>query len=105
PALGPVNSNSLRFDNENMGIRALSCTGLVLSALLVGACTGVEKTENPLTPTIAGPIPGVNIAPPSPLDPKDGRQIEFSSQPITLSMQNAQTNGVRPLTYLVEIAT
>lgn len=88
-----------------MGIRALSCTGLVLSALLVGACTGVEKTENPLTPTIAGPIPGVNIAPPSPLDPKDGRQIEFSSQPITLSMQNAQTNGVRPLTYLVEIAT
>lgn len=87
-----------------MRFRAVSCW-LVLSALTLGACTGLDKSENALSPTLAGPIPGVFISPPAPLDPKDGRSIEFASQPITLTLQNAESSGPRPLAYTFEIAT
>ena len=30
-------------------------------ALTIGACVRYEKSENPLSPTIAGPLPGVTI--------------------------------------------
>jgi hypothetical protein len=69
------------------------------------ACTSVEKSANVLSPTVAGPIPGVNIEMPVPLDPKDGKAIEVTQQPVTLIVQNSQTNSQRPLTYLFEVAT
>jgi hypothetical protein len=87
-----------------MPFRAASLYAVVLSALL-SACAGLEKSENVLSPTVAGPIPGVSIEMPIPLDPKDGRAIPVDNQPITLLIENAQTNGVRPLNYLFEIAT
>jgi len=76
----------------------------VLSALVLTGCTGLEKTENPLAPTVAGPIPGVNIGQPLPIGPKDGLNIEVLNQPITLTITNALTNGVRPLSYVFEVA-
>ena len=88
-----------------MSFRAVSSCWLVLSALSLGACAGLDKSANPLSPTIAGPIPGVGISPPAPLDPRDGKNIEFASQPLTLTLQNAETNGPRPLIYTFEIAT
>jgi len=88
-----------------MRFRAVSACSLVLSALTLAACTGIAKSENALSPTLAGPIPGVFISPPTPLDPKDGRSIEFASQPIALTLQNTSTNGPRPLTYTFEVAT
>jgi hypothetical protein len=72
--------------------------------MLWSACTSIEKSENVLAPTVAGPIPGVSIGMPVPLDPKDGRNIEFANQPVTLVIQNAPTNGERPLNYLFEVA-
>ena len=88
-----------------MPFRAVAVSALVLSAALVAGCTGLSKSENPLSPTVAGPIPGVNIGQPVPLDPKDGRNIEVANQPITLVLANAGTNGVRPLSYTFEVAT
>jgi hypothetical protein len=78
---------------------------LVLSPVLLAA-VGCEslKSANPLTPTVAGPIPGVNITPPMPLEPK-GAKVPVDKQPVTLVVENAATNGQRPLSYVFEVAT
>ena len=79
----------------------------VVSLLFVtaGGCVGAEKSSNPLSPSVAGPIPGVNITPPTPLEPRDGVGIAVDEQPLTLLLQNAETNGERPLRYVFEVAT
>jgi hypothetical protein len=65
----------------------------------------VEKSAHPLSPTVAGPIPGVNITTPRTLEPVAGARIAPNQQPVTLVVANAATSGVRPITYLLEIAT
>jgi hypothetical protein len=65
----------------------------------------MSKSSNPLSPSVAGPIPGVNITGPTPATPKEGAQIAFDLQPITLTVQNAKTSGVRPLNYTFEVAS
>jgi hypothetical protein len=77
----------------------------VVSALLVASCVGSEKSSHPLSPSVAGPIPGVNITPPSPVEPRDGVKIASDQQPVTLLLANAATNGERPLSYVFEVAT
>lgn len=71
---------------------------------MVAACA-VEKSENPLAPTLAGPIPGVDISAPKLLEPSVGSQIDGNSQPLTLLVENASTTGPRPLSYSFEVAT
>jgi hypothetical protein len=73
--------------------------------LAIAGCVGAEKSSNPLSPTVAGPIPGVNITPPSPVEPRDGVRIAVDKQPVTLVLQNAVTNGERPLSYTFDVAT
>ena len=80
-----------------------ACAG-VLVAISVSACE-MTKSEHPLGPTVAGPIPGVNISPPTPLEPAQGVRVPVESQPVTLTLSNAATTGVRPLNYLFEVAT
>jgi hypothetical protein len=82
----------------------LTGLGLCAVALSLTACEAT-KSSNPLSPTVAGPIPGVNITVPKPVDPTVGTQIAVNSQPVTLTVENATTNGVRPLSYLFEVAT
>src|SRR4051812_39682799 len=77
--------------------------GAVVGALLSGACEA-KKSSNPLSPTVAGPIPGVEITVPIPLEPQSGSRIPVEKQPITFLIQNAGTSGVRPLSYTFEIA-
>jgi hypothetical protein len=105
PSPRPLYSSYGWFDNESMPFRAASLYAVVLCAVLFTACVGREKSENVLSPTVAGPIPGVTIGMPVPLEPKDGRNIDFASQPITLLLENAPSNGERPLNYLFELAT
>ena len=78
---------------------------LLAAALFVVVGCAVEKTENPLTPTIAGPIAGVEISAPKPLEPAAGAQIPGDRQPVTLLLENALTSGPRPLAYVFEVAT
>jgi len=80
-----------------------ACAG-VLVAVGVSACE-MTKSEHPLGPTVAGPIPGVNITPPTPLEPAQGLRVPVDLQPVTLTLSNAGTTGVRPLNYLFEVAT
>lgn len=78
-----------------------------LSAATMFAVAGCEaqKSSNPLSPSVAGPIPGVNITPPKLIDPAQGFKYKESQQPIKLVIENATTNGVRPITYMFEVAT
>jgi hypothetical protein len=75
----------------------------IATILVLGACES-QKSSNPLSPTIAGPIPGVQITTPVLLEPGQGWKFRDRQQPITLVIENASTNGVRPLFYAVEIA-
>jgi len=75
-------------------------------ALAVFGCVGCEatKSSNPTSPTVAGPIPGVNITAPALLEPAQGFKFKENEQPIRLVVQNATSNGVRPLTYAFEVS-
>jgi hypothetical protein len=81
-----------------------SCRAIVvvLAGLLAGCET--QKSSNPLSPSVAGPIPGVTISSPKPLEPGAGWQLQSSDQPVTLLAENASSNGQRPLTYTFQIA-
>ena len=79
-------------------------SSLALAAIFVSGCE-VSKSSNPLSPTVQGPIPGVNITAPQAVQPSGGQKIPVDQQPVTLTVQNATTNGVRPLSYVFQIAT
>ncbi len=74
---------------------------LLLSLL---ACEA-QKSSTPLSPSVAGPIPGVEITPPKLLEPAQGFKYKESQQPIKLLIENASSNGVRPVSYMFEVAT
>ena len=78
----------------------ISC-GLLLLAM--GGCQ-TSKSSTPTAPTVAGPIAGVTISAPVLLSPAQGFKFKESEQPIQLVVQNATTNGVRPLSYTFEVA-
>jgi hypothetical protein len=75
--------------------------------LLVLTLAGCEarKSSNPLSPSVAGPIPGVDITAPSVLEPSQGFKFRDTQQPVTLTVQNAATSGVRPLSYSFDVAS
>ena len=77
--------------------------GILLVALGASACA-VEKSSNPLSPSVAGPIPGVNISAPDIVNPSSGARVSNDQQPVTLTLQNSSTSGVRPLSYVFEVA-
>jgi hypothetical protein len=79
---------------------------VTFAILLTGAAgCGVSKSESPLSPSVAGPIAGVSITPPTLLDPPTGKRFEVSELPVKLTIQNSTTNGQRPVTYVFEVAT
>ena len=84
--------------------RNLLLISAVALAGLAAGCVGAAKSANPLSPTVAGPLPGVNITSPSPLQPVNIR-VPVDQQPVTLTVDNAGTNGQRPLNYSFQIAT
>lgn len=85
-------------------LRHVSAAALLAVAGLMTACQ-TAKSANPLTPTVAGPIPGVEITAPATVEPGAGWQLEPNPPPLTLVAQNATTNGQRPLSYSFEVAT
>jgi hypothetical protein len=80
---------------------------MVFMAGLGMALTGCEqaKSANPLSPSIAGPIPGVNITAPASLEPPANAEIVQSGEPVSLLIQNPTTSGERPLWLSIELAS
>jgi len=78
-----------------------------LPALFCLALVGCEaqKSSSPLSPSVAGPIAGVQITAPKMLEPAQGFKFKENQQPIKLLIENSVTNGVRPVTYSFEVAS
>ena len=74
------------------------------AAVFLSACQ-VEKSSNPLSPALAGPVAGVVISTPNLLEPGQDWEMKSRDQPLKLLFQNADTNGARPLKYSFDIAT
>jgi hypothetical protein len=91
----------LRMERNTRWPAAALATGLLAAVV---ACEA-EKSENPLSPSVAGPIAGVEITAPRVVQPAPGARIRESQQPIQLMIENATTTGVRPLYYSFEVAT
>ena len=68
--------------------------------------TGCEaaKSANPTAPTVAGPIPGVSITAPKPLEPGVGATLVAQSDPYTLLIENPGSSGQRTIWLQVEMA-
>jgi hypothetical protein len=90
-----------------MTTTALKSLSAAAGVILLAATVGCEakKSSNPLSPSVAGPIPGVNITAPAVVEPSQGFKFRYTEQPIRLTVQNAATSGVRPLSYAFEVAT
>ena len=84
--------------------RAVSACGVLLAAVTLTACQA-SKSSTPLSPTVAGPIPGIEISAPKMLEPTPGTRISVEKQPVTLLIENAGSNGPRPLSYAFDIST
>jgi hypothetical protein len=84
----------------------LKLQALLPLAVLV-ALVGCEakKSENPLSPSVAGPIAGVDISAPRLLEPTQGFKFKENQQPIKLVIENSITTGVRPVSYIFEVAS
>jgi hypothetical protein len=76
----------------------------VVAIVCVAGCE-TAKSANPTAPSVAGPIPGVNITAPRPLEPGAGSTVIFSSEPPVLLIENAGTTGARALYLQLEVGT
>jgi len=76
---------------------------LVAATLLVVACE-TEHSSNPLSPNIAGPLAGITISAPTPVQPVDGQLLAVDSGPVTLTFQSAVSNSPRPFWHELQIA-
>jgi hypothetical protein len=73
--------------------------------LLALAACEAKKSSNPLSPSVAGPIAGVEITAPRLLEPAQGFRFKENQQPIKLVIENSSSNGVRPVSYAFEVAS
>ena len=81
-------------------------TGYLLAAAFVvtGTLAGcTKKSENPLSPTVAGPIAGVSITAPKLLEPQHQATLTAGTA-VTLLFESATTNGERPITQELQVA-
>jgi hypothetical protein len=84
------------------------CTRTTVLVFAVGVVTlsacERAKSANPLSPDVAGPLPGVNITAPKTLEPLPGQQLVNDGQPQTLLIENAGSSGPRDLWLEIEVA-
>ncbi len=72
-------------------------------AVIIAGCS--EKSRNPLSPNVAGPISGVNISAPSQTETVGGQLVRVDDQPVVLTFAEVSSNSERPFWYEVEIST
>jgi hypothetical protein len=81
-------------------------TGYLLAAAFVvtGTLAGcTKKSENPLSPSVAGPIAGVSITAPKLLEPEH-QQTMRAGTAVTLLFESATSNGERPIRQELQVA-
>ncbi|MEO5894707.1 MAG: hypothetical protein ABIS06_03295 [Vicinamibacterales bacterium] len=81
-----------------------SVSPALLLCLVLAGCEAT-KSESPLSPSVAGPLAGVEISAPKTLEPAQGFKFKENQQPIKLLIENSSTNGVRPVSYTFEVAS
>jgi hypothetical protein len=86
-----------------MSIKHFIASVIVATAFSSGACERA-KSANPLSPDVAGPLPGVEISAPKTLEPGVGQEILATTAPLNLLIENAGTTGPRALFLQVEVA-
>ena len=79
---------------------------LLVLLLPLAGLAGCEATKSstPTSPSVAGPIAGVSITTPVIVSPAQGLAISSTDQPLTLTIGNSTTNGVRTISYNFEVA-
>jgi len=82
------------------GILCLVSAGVVS----IGLACGFERSSDPLSPSVAGPVPGVAITAPKAMQPPNGARIS-ADKPLIFTVTAASSSGVRPISYYLEIAT
>ena len=80
--------------------------GLVALVVTLGlAACEAAKSANPTAPSVAGPIPGVSITAPRPLEPSTGSMLISSAVPPTLLIENPGSTSVRAFWLQVDVGT
>jgi hypothetical protein len=83
---------------------AYRIVGAICALFVAAGCVSSDKSENPLAPSVAGPIPGVLITAPTPIVPVYNARVSAADQPVLFEIENATSSGVRPLSYRFELA-
>ncbi len=83
--------------------RWIVCLSAVAASFAASGCS-FESSSDPLSPTVAGPVPGVVITAPKIMQPANGAKIG-ADKPLTFVVSSVSSSGVRPITYYIEIAS
>ena len=75
----------------------------LVAAIALAGCAAA-KSANPTAPTVAGPLPGVAITAPKPLEPGAGARLVAQAEPYTLLIENPATSGPRPIWLQLDVA-
>ena len=92
-----------KCDLTNKTVRFIAFVIAAIATASLSACA--EKSRNPLSPNIAGPIEGVTISVPALMEPAGGQLVRTDEQPVTLTFAAASSNSERPFWYEIEIAS
>lgn len=76
--------------------------GLLVAA--VGCSDVIQKSANPLSPTIAGALDGVTFTAPVSVTPAQNAQIKYNDQPVTFAFDSATSTSPRPFTMHLQIS-
>lgn len=87
-----------------MSRRIIPSLVFVVASIGASACERA-KSANPLSPDVAGPLPGVAITAPKPLEPLTGQEVTSTGRPQALLIENAGSTGPRELFLQVEVAS
>ncbi len=82
--------------------RWIVCLSAVAASIAASGCS-FESSSDPLSPTVAGPVPGVVIQQPKLVQPTNGAKIG-ADKGLTFTVTAVTSSGQRPVTYFIEIA-
>ena len=85
--------------------RVLASCVLASCVALVGCSGVIQKSANPLSPTIAGPLDGVTFTAPVNVAPVQNAQIKYGDQPVTFAFDTATSSSPRPFTMRLQVAS